>query len=82
MRLCAFVRVACCTSSAPVIPFELTELSRTLAQEERWRNKMMRRLGDKFEHMDTRLDRMGERFEQLATSCAEIKDALRDLKPA
>lgn len=35
MRLCAFVRVACCTSSAPVIPFELTELSRTLAQEER-----------------------------------------------
>ena len=40
----------------------------TLVQEERWRNKMMRRLGDKFDHLDTRLDRMNEKFEQIASA--------------
>jgi len=52
----------------------------TLAQEERWRNKMMRRLGDKFEHVDGRLDRMTERFEQLAAVCTEIKECVRDMQ--
>ena len=51
----------------------------TLAQEERWRNKMMRRLGDKFDHVDARLDRMNERFEQLASACVEIKESVRSL---
>ena len=49
----------------------------TLAQDERWRNKMMRRLGDKFDHVDARFDRMNDKFEQLATTCVEIKESLR-----
>ena len=53
----------------------------TLSQEERWRNKMMRRLGDKFEHVETRLDRMNERFEQLAIACADIQENVRSLLP-
>ena len=52
----------------------------TLAQEERWRNKMMRRLGDKFDHVDARLDRMNERFEQLASACVEIKESVNNLQ--
>ena len=52
----------------------------TLAQEERWRNKMMRRLGDKFDHVDTRLDRMSERFEQLANACTEIRESVASLQ--
>ena len=52
----------------------------SLAQEERWRNKMMRRLGDKFDHVDARLDRMNERFEQIAAACVEIKDSVRSLQ--
>ena len=52
-----------------------------MSQEERWRNKMMRRLGDKFDHVDARLDRMGERFEQLAAACEEIKESVRNLQP-
>lgn len=51
----------------------------TLAQEERWRNKMMRRLGDKFDHVDSRLDRLSERFEQLVATCAEINESVRSL---
>ena len=51
----------------------------TLAQEERWRNKMMRRLGDKFDHVDARLDRMADRFEQLASATAEIQESVRSL---
>lgn len=54
-----------------------------LVQEERWRTKMMRRLGDKFEHVDSRFDKMNERFErrfeQLSSSCMEIKDSLHSL---
>jgi len=52
----------------------------SLAQEERWRNKMMRRLGDKFDHVDARLDRMSERFDQLASACADIKESVRSLQ--
>ena len=52
----------------------------TLAQEERWRNKMMRRLGDKFDHVDARFDRMSERLEQLATACAGINESVRSLQ--
>mmetsp|Transcript_5810 Transcript_5810/g.13484 ORF Transcript_5810/g.13484 Transcript_5810/m.13484 type:complete len:81 (-) Transcript_5810:260-502(-) len=52
----------------------VTKREDTLVQEERWRNKMMRRLGDKFDAVDARLDRMSERFEQrLVSVCAEIK---------
>ena len=49
----------------------------TLAQEERWRNKMMRRLGDKFDAVDTRLDGLNERFERLAAVCADIQESVR-----
>ena len=49
----------------------------TLVQEERWRNKMMRRLGDKFDAVDTRLDGLNERFEQLAAVCADIQESVR-----
>lgn len=51
-----------------------------LVQEERWRNKMMRRLGDKFDHMDERMNRMGEQFEFLASTCAEINENVRSLQ--
>ena len=53
-----------------------------LAQEERWRNKFMRRIGDKFEHIDARLDHMNERFEQLARACSDIKESLSSLRSA
>ena len=53
----------------------------TLAQEERWRNKMMRRLGDKFDAVDARLDGLNERFEQLAAACADIQESLCRLQP-
>ena len=54
----------------------------TLVQEERWRNKMMRRLGDKFDQVDARIDRLGERLEHvLASTCAEIKESVRGLQP-
>ena len=53
----------------------------TLAQEERWRNKMMRRLGDKFDHVDARLDGMNERLEQLASVCAEIQQSVHAMRP-
>ena len=57
----------------------------TLVQEERWRNKMMRQLGDKFDKVDERFDRMNEkmneRFEQLASACAGIQESLRGLQP-
>jgi hypothetical protein len=49
----------------------------TLAQEERWRTKMMRRLGDKFDHVDARLDRLCDRLEQLASSCSGVSRSLR-----
>ena len=52
----------------------------TLAQEERWRNKMMRRLGDKFDHVDARFDRLSERFEQLAGACADIRESVRSMQ--
>ena len=52
----------------------------TLAQEERWRNKMMRRLGDKFEHVDARLDGLSERVEQLTSVCAEIRESVRGVR--
>ena len=51
----------------------------TLAQEERWRNKMMRRLGDKFDHIDARIDGLSERFEHLAS---EIQENLRGMRVA
>ena len=51
----------------------------TLVQEERWRNKMMRRLGDKFDHIESRLDSMDGRFEQLTLACIQIKDSVRSL---
>ena len=53
----------------------------SLVQEERWRNKMMRRLGDKFDAVDVRLDRMSERFERLVITCTEIKESVRSLHP-
>ena len=40
----------------------------TLVQEERWRNKMMRRLGDKFDHVDGRLDRVSDRLDQVVSA--------------
>jgi len=50
-----------------------------LVQEERWRTKMMRRVGDKFEHVDSRLDKLDERFGQLSSMCTEIRDCLHSL---
>lgn len=37
----------------------------TLVQEERWRNKMMRRLGDKFDGIDCRLDKINEDLKEI-----------------
>jgi len=53
----------------------------TLAQEDRWRNKMLRNIGDKFTHVDKRFDRMNERFDQLAAACAELTASVRALQP-
>ena len=49
-----------------------------LVQEERWRQKMMSRLGDKFDHVDARLDEVSQRVEDLAGTCAEIKAMLAE----
>ena len=85
-----FSRAANCTSSLAQMSEEMlardvaefvAKREDTLVQEERWRNKMMRRLGDKFEHVDHRLDRLSEKVEQLATACTEIKDSVRSLQP-
>ena len=41
---------------------------------------MMRRLGDKFDHIESRLDSIDGRFEQLTLACVQIKDSVRSLE--
>ena len=41
---------------------------------------MMRRLGDKFDAVDSRLDHMSARFDELAGVCAEIRESVRSLQ--
>ena len=43
---------------------------------------MMRRLGDKFDAVDSRLDHMSARFDELALAgvCAEIRESVRSLQ--
>ena len=52
----------------------------SLVQEERWRQKMMSRLGDKFDNVDARLEKMSERMEELAGACAAIQASVRGLE--
>ncbi|KAL1496837.1 hypothetical protein AB1Y20_014423 [Prymnesium parvum] len=48
----------------------------TLVQEERWRNKIMRRLGDKFDHIEGRLDRVDETLSRLSVACEAIQKSI------
>mmetsp|Transcript_15337 Transcript_15337/g.25595 ORF Transcript_15337/g.25595 Transcript_15337/m.25595 type:complete len:417 (+) Transcript_15337:1-1251(+) len=53
----------------------------SLSHEDCWRNKMMSRIGSKFEHVNARLDQMSKHLQHLASVCVEISENARSEQP-